>query len=162
MESWGQHLIGSVFLECTAATPQCQQHGKFLVLQRVFWCKTSSSHLSFSCIQTSRSGVNTNSNSPHSAPPIRDNIRATTNDNAHVTNNDPGDDGVGNEGEVEEDVVDVDIADDNVVNVDDSGVEKEKEETNEEEDRSDSSETIISKEIAETIVSCKIHKGNAC
>ena len=91
-------------------------------------------------------GGNMNSNSPNSDPPIRDNIRATTNDNTHVTN-DPDNDGVGNEAEVEEDVVDVDIADDDVVK----------------EDRSDGSETIISKTIAETIVlSCNIHKENAC
>ena len=75
-----------------------------------------------------------------------DNNRATTNDNADVTNknepdddNDLDDDGVVNEGAAEEDV-------------DDCGVGGEKEETKEDEGSSDSSETIISKEIAQQTI----------
>lgn len=116
--------------------------------------RTSSSPLSFSCIQSSRRGVNTNNSASNhnSAPPIRDHInQATTNDNADVTNNepdddsDPYDDSVANEGEAEEDVDD------------DSRVGEENEETNEDEGTSDSSETNISNEIAQqTIVSCEM------
>jgi hypothetical protein len=126
--------------------------------------KTSSSPLSFSCIQSSRRGVNTNSSSPNSAPPMRGNNRAATNVNADVTNNDPDDDGAANEGEADEDVVDDDIADDNLVNVDDGGVVKKNKKTKEDKGSCDSSETMISKEeVPQTIVSCEtVHKENAC